>query len=135
MRPFTTSRITTVRLSPPRLPGGIKGFDQRPFVVSQIARIAQLAAVVTGAVLARPHLVTPCESQATTLESHPIHMIQVLSGQTLIGAVIRMGHWKCCARSNDCFDPATRKVVRSWIEQDINGWRLKAMFGRPPTWR
>jgi hypothetical protein len=27
--------------------------------------------------------VTPSESQATTLESHPIHMIQVLSGQTL----------------------------------------------------
>src|ERR1700751_6123722 len=30
-------------------------FDQSPFVVGQIARIAQLAAVVTGAVLARPH--------------------------------------------------------------------------------
>jgi hypothetical protein len=32
-------------------------------------------------------------------------------------------------------DPATRQVVRSWIEQDINGWRLKAMLGQPPTWR
>jgi hypothetical protein len=32
-------------------------------------------------------------------------------------------------------DPATRQVVRSWIEQDINGWRLKAMLGLPPTWR
>src|SRR5271169_6647633 len=30
-------------------------FDQAPFVVGQIARISQLAAVVTGAVLARPH--------------------------------------------------------------------------------
>src|SRR5450432_3681225 len=30
-------------------------FDQSPFVVGQIARISQLAAVVTGAVLARPH--------------------------------------------------------------------------------
>ena len=30
-------------------------FDQPPFVVSQIARISQLAAVITGAVLARPH--------------------------------------------------------------------------------
>src|SRR5271163_4402856 len=29
--------------------------DQSPFVVGQIARISQLAAVVTGAVLARPH--------------------------------------------------------------------------------
>ena len=30
-------------------------FHQSPFVVGQIARISQLAAVVTGAVLARPH--------------------------------------------------------------------------------
>src|SRR5476651_971473 len=30
-------------------------FDQSPFVVGQITRISQLAAVVTGAVLARPH--------------------------------------------------------------------------------
>src|ERR1700683_4197051 len=30
-------------------------FHQSPFVVGQIARIAQLAAVVTGAVLVRPH--------------------------------------------------------------------------------
>src|SRR5229473_5851362 len=30
-------------------------FDQSPFVVGQIARISQLAAVVTGAVFARPH--------------------------------------------------------------------------------
>src|SRR6266850_4910053 len=30
-------------------------FDQSPFVVGQVARISQLAAVVTGAVLARPH--------------------------------------------------------------------------------
>jgi len=29
--------------------------DQSPFVIGQIARISQLAAVVTGAVLARPH--------------------------------------------------------------------------------
>ena len=32
-------------------------------------------------------------------------------------------------------DPATRDVVRAWIEQDINGWRLKAILGHPPTWR
>ena len=32
-------------------------------------------------------------------------------------------------------DPATRDVVRAWIEQDINGWRLKAMLAKPPTWR
>ena len=32
-------------------------------------------------------------------------------------------------------DPATRQVARGWIEQDINGWRLKAVLGQPPTWR
>jgi len=32
-------------------------------------------------------------------------------------------------------DHATREVVRAWIEQDVNGWRLKAMLGYPPTWR
>jgi hypothetical protein len=32
-------------------------------------------------------------------------------------------------------DPATRDVVRGWVEQDINGWRLKAMLGHPPTWQ
>jgi hypothetical protein len=32
-------------------------------------------------------------------------------------------------------DPAMREVVRAWIEQDIHGWRLKAMLGHPPTWR
>jgi hypothetical protein len=32
-------------------------------------------------------------------------------------------------------DPTTRQVARGWIEQDINGWRLKAMLGQPPTWR
>jgi hypothetical protein len=32
-------------------------------------------------------------------------------------------------------DPATQKAIRAWIEQDINGWRLRAMLGRPPTWR
>ena len=25
-------------------------------------------------------------------------------------------------------DPAIRKVAQAWIEQDINGWRLKAML-------
>jgi hypothetical protein len=34
-----------------------------------------------------------------------------------------------------CLDPATRQVARDWIEQDINGWRLKAMLGHAPTWR
>jgi hypothetical protein len=32
-------------------------------------------------------------------------------------------------------DPAMRKVVRAWIEQDIHGWRLKATLSHPPTWQ
>ena len=32
-------------------------------------------------------------------------------------------------------DLPTREVVRAWIEQDVHGWRLKAMLGHPPTWR
>ena len=32
-------------------------------------------------------------------------------------------------------DPATREVMRAWIEQDIHGWRVKAMLGYPPIWR
>ena len=32
-------------------------------------------------------------------------------------------------------DVPTREVVRAWVEQDVNGWRLKAMLGHPPTWR
>jgi hypothetical protein len=31
--------------------------------------------------------------------------------------------------------PATREVLRAWIEQDIHGWRVKAMLGYPPIWR
>ena len=32
-------------------------------------------------------------------------------------------------------DPAVQQIARSWIKQDIDGWRLKAMLGQPPTWR
>jgi hypothetical protein len=32
-------------------------------------------------------------------------------------------------------DPATREVLRAWIEQDVDGWRVKAMLGYPPIWR
>jgi hypothetical protein len=32
-------------------------------------------------------------------------------------------------------DPAAQRIARRWIKQDINGWRLKAMLGRPATWR
>jgi hypothetical protein len=32
-------------------------------------------------------------------------------------------------------DPATRDVLRAWIEEDIYVWRIKAMLGYPPIWR
>ena len=32
-------------------------------------------------------------------------------------------------------DPATREVLKDWIEKDIYVWRTKAMLGYPPLWR
>src|SRR5262245_29435459 len=32
-------------------------------------------------------------------------------------------------------DPATREVLRAWIEQDVYGWRVKGMLAYPPIWR
>jgi hypothetical protein len=32
-------------------------------------------------------------------------------------------------------DPATRDVLRAWIEKDVYVWRTKAMLGYPPIWR
>jgi hypothetical protein len=32
-------------------------------------------------------------------------------------------------------DPAVQEVLRAWIDRDVDGWRLKAMLGHPPTWR
>src|SRR4029077_19845914 len=55
MRPFTTSRMITVRLSPPRLAGGDQRLNKRPFVIRQIAGIAQEATIITSAVVRRPH--------------------------------------------------------------------------------
>src|SRR5450755_1870054 len=56
-------------------------FDMRPFIVGQITRISQFAAVVTPAILRRPHRCPP--NQVTTLESQTIHMTQDDFGQTL----------------------------------------------------
>jgi len=53
-----------------------------PFGVGEVAGITQLGAVVFGSVLARPHR-RPLPIRATSLESHPIHAIQLLSGRTL----------------------------------------------------
>ena len=32
-------------------------------------------------------------------------------------------------------DPATREVLRAWIEKDVSIWRVKAMLSHPPNWR
>ena len=32
-------------------------------------------------------------------------------------------------------DPATREVLRLWIQEDVHGWRYQAMLGGPPIWR
>ena len=82
----TISRTTTVRLLPPRLAGAISGemtahsclgktVLQTVFWTSafgQIAGIAQFAAVITTAVLTRPHSTPPakpCLSQGFTSDS------------------------------------------------------------------
>ena len=31
--------------------------------------------------------------------------------------------------------PATREVLLAWIQEDVHGWRYKAMLGGPPIWR
>src|SRR3979411_1510115 len=84
IRPFTTSRMITLRLPPPVLPGGISGSTRlhsssvkslgyRNLLRSERARVCLV------------HIGDPSSNQATTLESQVIHMIQVLSGQTLRG--------------------------------------------------
>src|SRR6266849_10032871 len=82
IKPFTTSRMITVRLPPPVLPGGISGstsphasavksLGYRNLLRSQRARFSLV------------HIGDPSSNQATTLESQVIHMIQELFGQKL----------------------------------------------------
>ncbi len=68
-------------------------FDQLPFRVSQITRIAQFATVITRAAFARPHRVTPSSNQATSFESQLIHLIQELSGRTPGKTSEQMAPW------------------------------------------
>src|SRR5260221_9211878 len=57
-------------------------FDIRPFIVGQVTRISQFAAVVTSAVLRRPHRGAPLES-GHHFESQTIQRIQNVFGRTL----------------------------------------------------
>jgi hypothetical protein len=54
----------------------------RPFIVGQVTRISQFAAVVTSAVLRRPHRWCPLES-GHHFESQTIQRIQNVFGRTL----------------------------------------------------
>ena len=58
-------------------------FDQRPFRVGQVARIAKMATVIVMAVLGRPHQRHPT-NRATAIESQPTPKTQDVFGQTLI---------------------------------------------------
>jgi hypothetical protein len=84
-------------------------FDMRPFIVRQITRISQFAAIVPPAIFRRPHPRPP--NQASTLESQTIHLTQDDFGQTLRlwkigGAVLRQPNqiefeWQQTWQAND----------------------------------
>src|ERR1700687_6444072 len=82
MRPFTTSRMITVRLPPPVLPGGISGSTSpHSSSVRSLGYRNLLRSYRARFLLV--HLGDPSSNQGTTLESQMIHMIQELFGQTL----------------------------------------------------
>src|SRR5882762_5752975 len=82
MRPFTTSRMITVRLPPPVLPGGISGSTSpHSSSVRSLGYRNLLRSYRARFLLV--HIGDPSSNQATTLESQMIHMIQELFGQTL----------------------------------------------------
>src|ERR1700687_4745162 len=84
MRPFTTSRMITVRLPPPVLPGGISGSTSpHSSSVRSLGYRNLLRSYRARFLLV--HIGDPSSNQATTLESQMIHMIQELFGQTLSG--------------------------------------------------
>src|SRR5271166_357236 len=58
-------------------------FDQRPLVIRQVARIAQMITIVLGSVLVRPHRQPPPRIRTASLESQPIPQIQQVLGRTL----------------------------------------------------
>src|SRR6266446_5938422 len=82
MIPFITSRTSTWRLLPPRLAGGINGSTYAHSSSVRVTRISQFAAVVTSAVLRRPHRGAPLES-GHHFESQTIQRIQNVFGRTL----------------------------------------------------
>src|SRR5882762_2184212 len=82
MRPFTTSRMITLRLPPPVLPGGIsRSTSSHSSSVRSLGYRNLLRSYRARFLLV--HIGDPSSNQATTLESQMIHMIQELFGQTL----------------------------------------------------
>jgi len=57
--------------------------DQRPLVIRQVARIAQMITMLSRAVLVRPHRRPPPRIRTASLESQPIPQIQQVLGRTL----------------------------------------------------
>src|SRR6266446_5621641 len=82
IKPFTTSRMITLRLPPPVLPGGISGSTSpHSSSVKSLGYRNLLRSYRPRFLLV--HIGDLSSNQATTLESQMIHMIQELFGQTL----------------------------------------------------
>jgi hypothetical protein len=32
-------------------------------------------------------------------------------------------------------DPATREILRTWVEEDVHGWRYEGLLDYPSLWR
>src|SRR5882762_8854051 len=93
MRPFTTSRMITLRLPPPVLPGGIsRSTSSHSSSVRSLGYRNLLRSYRPRFLLV--HIGDPSSNQATTLESQMIHMIQELFGQTLRCAIAHRGMTK-----------------------------------------
>src|SRR5882724_11331326 len=90
IRPFTTSRMITLRLPPPVLPGGISGSTSpHSSSVRSLGYRNLLRSYRPRFLLV--HIGDPSSNQATTLESQMIHMIQELFGQTVRhSSIVRM---------------------------------------------
>src|SRR6266446_2393682 len=118
MRPFTTSRMITVRLPPPVLPGGISGSTSpHSSSVRSLGYRNLLRSYRARFLLV--HISGPSSNQATTVESQVIHMIQVLFGQTLR----EINHLKALTSARGC--PAK---IRSLSPKQSRSWESNAIL-------
>ena len=85
--------------------------DQRPFLVRQVARIAQLAAVVSGAVLGRPHPAAPANrGRRAWNHNRFLGLNMFLDGHLSVAFPIRQAirHW---ARADRALLPRTAAIT------------------------